>query len=82
MRRIQCDRCGKILEHKRTVRTVTCSLPLSIGNDSPAPANDSQRNEILWTKELCGECSDALDAFMVDKTAGEEDGGGEEPVTP
>ena len=66
MRCTLCDRCKKIVENERKIKVVTYARPLESkpGIRCPAPANDRQMNDHIWTKELCPECALAFESFM------------------
>lgn len=66
MRCTLCDRCKKIVENERKLKVVTYARPLETrpGIRCPAPANDRQMNDHIWTKELCPECALAFENFM------------------
>lgn len=76
MRCIICDRCKQIIENPRHCRVITCAKPLKppINNDKVQyRGNDRQQNDIIWEKEVCTDCLDALEAFFEQ---------GAEPTTP
>ena len=53
MRCTLCDRCKKIVENERKIKVVTYARPLESkpGVRCPAPANDRQMNDHIWTNE-------------------------------
>ena len=70
MKCIVCDRCKQIIENPRNCRVITCAKPLK---PPIVPAehcktqyrgNDRQQNDILWEKEVCLDCLDALEEFF------------------
>jgi len=70
---------------------ITCAKPLkpqfvsgvtSGGKPVPYHGNDRQQNDILWEKEICPDCLDALEEFFeggAEQVAPPED---EQPTTP
>lgn len=87
MKCIVCDRCKTIIEDPRKCRVITCARPLRIDPDarqckSPYRGDDPKTNDLLWTKELCSECIDELDAFFESESGGDENGGNTTPDMP
>lgn len=78
MRCTLCDRCKKIIENERKIKVVTYARPLEVrpGARCPAPANDRQMNDHIWTKELCPECALEFESFMdMEDASGSGSGG-------
>jgi len=78
MRCIVCDRCKTIIENPRKYcRVLTCSRPLRIKPDQQCepPGNDQRSDDIVWEKELCASCLEALEAFV--ETPDDQPEGGE-----
>ena len=67
MKCIVCDRCKKIIETTRNCRVITCAKPLKMPTENckvPYRGNDRQQNDIIWEKEICSDCLDALEEFF------------------
>lgn len=67
MKCIICDRCKKIIETPRNCRVITCAKPLKMPTENckvPYRGNDRQQNDIIWEKEICSDCLDALEEFF------------------
>lgn len=67
MKCIVCDRCKKIIETTRNCRVITCAKPLKLPTENcktPYRGNDRQQNDIIWEKEICADCLDALEEFF------------------
>lgn len=66
MKCIVCDRCGKVITDTRKCRVITCARPFRPENvNKPNYSGvNPQDNEIQWTKELCSECTEALEQFL------------------
>ena len=67
MKCIVCDRCKKIIETPRNCRVITCAKPLKLPTQNckvPYRGNDRQQNDIIWEKEICSDCLDALVEFF------------------
>lgn len=67
MKCIVCDRCKKIIETPRNCRVITCAKPLKLPTQNckvPYRGNDRQQNDIIWEKEICSDCLDALEEFF------------------
>lgn len=67
MRCIVCDRCKKIIDNQRNCRVITCARPLKLpidNNKVPYSGTDRKQNDIIWEREICIDCVDALEAFF------------------
>lgn len=85
MRCVVCDCCKKVIENARHCRVITCAKPLKLPIDNDKVAyrgNDRQQNDIIWEKEVCTDCQDALEAFFEQKTESTEPNEGETGTEP
>lgn len=79
MRCVVCDRCKKIIDNPRHCRVITCAKPLKLPIDNDKVlyrGNDRQQNDIIFEREICIDCQDALEAFFEQSVeSGEPDSG-------
>lgn len=84
MRCTICDRCNRIVEDERKLKVVTYARPLNVGASvrCPAPGDNRQMNDHIWTKELCPDCAIEFEEFMDTEpsgSGGNKDPGGDAP---
>lgn len=82
MKCILCDRCKKVVEDERKIKVVTYARPLNSGVRCPAPADNRQMNDHIWTKELCSTCAEEFENFMDMETAPSKPVEPEQPEQP
>lgn len=85
MRCVLCDRCKEIIKDLRKIKVVTSAKPLLVdpGVKRADRADNPATNDILWTKELCQDCYDELEAFMSNEadSGDSDDSDGENEIT-
>lgn len=67
MKCILCDKCKKVIEDPQKRRVATCARPITHRNDDGKKAyrgDDRQMNDIIWEKDLCADCTAALEEFL------------------
>lgn len=69
MTRTICDRCGKVIDRREHVRTVTLFRPILRRYEDDSRSSTSCRhepapNDVVWQHDLCMECANEVEAFV------------------